>query len=108
MRNLMSFSDFINESGGSIWKDKWDKDDLILTFYYSIYGVRGLGIDEKELAENVIGSSITALKKQSSNFDHLRGIGGLNRPHKLETEIFNEYHDYSQSELKHLCLNIIL
>jgi len=95
----------ITEAG--IWKDKWDKDDLTLAFYHSIYGSRGLGITSRELAETVIGSSLGSLKKQGYNFDYLRGLPGLGRPHKLETDVFKEYKDLSQNDFRKVCLDII-
>ena len=105
MKNIQSFNEFINEAG--IWKDKWDKGDLTLAFYFAIYGTRGLGMTGRELAEGVIGSSYSSLKKQSSNFDFLRGLNGLNRPHKIETEVYNEFHNLPQGEFKKICLSII-
>jgi len=93
--------------GRGIWKDKWDKGDLTLTLYYSIYGTRGLGLTEKELAEDVIGSSLNSLKKQALNFNYLRGESGLDRPHTIQTAVFDEYGKSSPVELRKICLKII-
>lgn len=106
--NLKSFDEYttsISEAG--IYKDKWEKDDLTLALYNSIYGTRGLGMTEKELAEDVIGSSLSSLKMQSANFDHLRGLRGLDRPHSIESSVYDEYKNISQNELRQICLRII-
>lgn len=95
------------KEGRGVWKDKWEKDDLILTYYYSVYGTRGLGLSERELAQDIIGSSLNSLKMQSSNFDFLKGYTGLDRPHTIQSEVFNEFHGSSQDELRKICLNII-
>lgn len=93
--------------GRGIWRDKWDKDDLILTYYFSTYGTKGLGLTDRELAQDVIGSSLNSLKMQASNYDHLKGLTGLDRPHSTQTEIYNEFHDKTQGELMKICRNII-
>ena len=93
--------------GRGIWKDKWEKDDLILTYYFSTYGTKGLGLTDRELAQDIIGSSLNSLKMQASNYDHLKGLTGLDRPHSTQTEVYDEFHDKTQGELMKICRNII-
>lgn len=88
----------------------WDKDDTIINLYYVKYDIQGLPVrDVKELAENVIGSSVASLNMQSANIRFVLGedTGVLDCFSKVQEEVVNEYNKLSKDELKQLVLNII-
>lgn len=88
----------------------WDKDDTIINLYYVKYDIQGLPVkDVKELAENVIGSSVASLNMQSANIRFVLGedTGVLDCFSKVQEEVVNEYNKLSKDELKKLVLNII-
>lgn len=90
-----------------LYKRKWEKKEHILAFYCAKFNDSpGLGLTDSQLAD-IIGTSETSFKLMKKNFDNLLGSSGLDRPHKLQTEIFKEYNDYSKSELKKVCKDII-
>jgi hypothetical protein len=89
------------------YKEEWNEDDQTLAFFNARYGVEELGFTLKEIAENVIGTSIGSLQKQTANFKYLMGFSGLDRPNKMQTEIYNKYKTLGRQEFKNLCLDII-
>jgi hypothetical protein len=91
-----------------LWKSEWNEGDQMLAMYNSLYGIEDLGMGNKqEIAENIIGSSLASFNQQSSNFDFLSGKGGLDRPHSLQSPVWEKYKDLSKTEFKRLCLEII-
>lgn len=88
----------------------WDKEDTIINLYYVKYELNGLPVkDVKELAEFVIGSSVSSLNMQSANIRYVLGedTGVLDCFSKIQEEVVNEYHKLSQSELKNIVIDII-
>lgn len=88
----------------------------MLCLYNSIYGLSGLGVTEEQLAKDVIGSSVDALRQQTANFNHLRGLGGLGRNstdsssvgNKGQENIFySEFKDLPKETLRSFCVDII-
>ena len=89
---------------------KWDKDDTIITLYYTKFGTKHLPVkDDKELAETVIGSSLDSLKMQSSNVNFVLGknYGTLNCFSKLQKQVVEELKNKSETDLKDMVLDII-
>lgn len=88
---------------------KWDRDDTIITLYYTKYGVKHLPVkDDKDLAENVIGSSLDSLKMQSSNVEFVLGTqGALNCFSKIQREIVDEFKMMQETDLRNIVLEIV-
>lgn len=89
---------------------KWDRDDTIITLYYTKYGVKRLPVkDERDLAENVIGSSLDSLKMQSSNVEYVLGKtqGALNCFSKLQKEVVDEFKVMQETDLRNMVLEIV-
>ena len=98
----------INEYGvKGMYKSKWTKEDFILTMYVARYGYNALHISPKDLAENIIGSSKASLVQQVSNFNHLDGKGGFDRPHPLESSVWEEFKDVKEQDHRKICMEII-
>jgi flagellar biosynthesis regulator FlbT len=89
---------------------KWNKEDAIITFYYSEYGTVGLLVtNEKELAESVIGSSLDSLKMMVLNFKNLRDKeSGFEHFSEYQEQVFEKYHNTPKNELKEIINNIII
>lgn len=88
----------------------WDKDDTIINLYYVKYELKGLPVkDVKELAEFVIGSSVSSLNMQSANIRYVLGedTGVLDCFSKIQEEVVNEYHKLPESTLKDIVIDII-
>ena len=88
----------------------WDKDDTIINLYYVKYGIQGLPVkDVKDLAENVIGSTISSLDMQSANIRFVLGedVGVLDCYSKTQENVVNEYNVDSKEDLKNIVINII-
>jgi len=90
------------------WKDEWNEDDQILGMFNSLYGIEELGISKRDAAEKIIGTSEGSFAKQTSNFDYLRTGEGLDRPHELQSKLYNELKDKSREELKRIALDILI
>lgn len=106
-RKLLEQSD-INERGRKgLWKPEWNEEDQMLAMYNSLYGIEDLGFNKEETAENIIGTSLASFNQQSSNFDFLSGKGGLDRPHTVQSPIYEKFKDIPKNEFKALCLDII-
>ncbi|HUU87924.1 MAG TPA: hypothetical protein VMX17_09235 [Candidatus Glassbacteria bacterium] len=73
------------------WKEEWDKEDQILAMFNATFGIEHLGMSKQQLANNIIGTSLASLNQQSSNFDYLRTGEGLDRPHPLQSAVYEEY-----------------
>jgi len=88
----------------------WDKEDAIITFYYSEYGTSGLlETNVKELAESVIGTSVPSLNMMVLNFDNLKdNETGFAHVSEYQKQVFDQYHNTSKDELKEIVNNIIL
>lgn len=88
----------------------WNKEDAILTLYFTKFGVKKLGMkDEKELAEHVIGSSKDSLLMQSANIRYLLGEEGftLSDTSKDQVEVVEQYCKYDETKLREVVENII-
>jgi hypothetical protein len=104
---LLEQSD-INERGRKgLWKSEWNEEDQMLAMYNSLYGIEELGINKEQAAEDIIGTSLASFNQQSSNFDFLSGKGGLDRPHEMQTAIYEKYKDTPKTEFKSLCSDIV-
>lgn len=89
---------------------KWNKEDTIITLYYTKYGIKGLFVkDEKELAEFIIGTTETSLFLQSLNIRYILGYdeGTLTDFSKLQERVVDDYHNLSEDKLKNIVLDII-
>lgn len=89
------------------WKPEWNKNDQILAMFNSMYGLETLGMSKKDVAENIIGTSLASLNQQTSNFDYLRTGVGLDRPHELQTEVYEEYKDLNINDFKKIAMEIV-
>ena len=98
----------INEYGGR-GKDehKWDEEDQTLAMFNSRFGIKELDMTEKEIAVNVIDTTVGSLAKQTLNFDFLDGKNGLNRPNEMQNQVYMKYKGLSKNELKQICQKII-
>jgi hypothetical protein len=106
-RKLEEQSD-INERGRKgLWKSEWNEEDQMLAMYNSLYGIEELGINKEQTAEDVIGTSLASFNQQTSNFDFLSGKGGLDRPHEMQTAIYEKYKDTPKTEFKSICSDIV-
>ena len=89
---------------------KWDRDDTIITLYFTKFGIKHLPVkDEKDLAENVIGSSLDSLLMQSSNVNFVLGKthGSLNCFSKIQEEIVKEFDSTKEIDLRSKIIEII-
>lgn len=89
---------------------KWNKEDTIITLYFTKYGIKGLPVkDEKDLAEFVIGTTETFLVLQSLNIRYILGYdeGTLTDFSKLQEKVVDEYHGLSEDKLKNVVIDII-
>jgi hypothetical protein len=88
----------------------WNREDAIITLFYSEYGTTGLLVpDEKELAESVIGSSLASLKMMVLNFNYLKTLEeGFDHVSDHQKQVFDQYHNTPKEELKEIVNNIIL
>jgi hypothetical protein len=88
----------------------WNREDAIITLFYSEYGTTGLLVpDEKELAESVIGSSLASLKMMVLNFNYLKTLEeGFDHVSDHQKQVFDQYHNTSKEELTEIVNNIIL
>jgi hypothetical protein len=79
----------------------WNKEDAIITFYWHKFGTKGLIVDnEKDLAENVIGSSLASMKMQEQNIIHLLdNEQGLDHYSIHQEQVVEEYFNTPQSDL---------
>ena len=89
------------------WKPEWDKEDQILAMYNSLYGIEEFGMSKKEVAEKIIGTSLASFNQQTSNFDFQRTGQGLDRPHDLQSEVYEEFKDVPKEKFKEICRQII-
>ena len=89
---------------------KWNKEDTIITLYFTKYGIKGLPVkDEKELAEFLIGTTETSLILQSLNIRYILGYdeGTLTDFSKLQERVVDEYHKLSEENLRKMVIDII-
>lgn len=88
----------------------WDKDDTIITLYFVKYDLKGLPVkDEKELAENIIGSTKASLIMQAANVRYVLGYtdGILDCFSAIQKQIVDEYNNLTFDELKEIVIGII-
>ena len=92
LKHKISEQTDLNERGRrGVWKQEWNEEDQMLAMYNSLYGVESLGYNKYEIAEDIIGSSVAALSKQTSNFDYLRGLPGYDRSNTMQTAVYEKY-----------------
>jgi hypothetical protein len=98
----------ITEAGKKgMYLKEWTKDDQTIAFYLVRCG-EDLGLSKKEIAENYIGSSLDSLVQQMANFKFLMdGTGGLDRPNKLQTIVYEEFKYISCMEFKNIVKTIL-
>jgi hypothetical protein len=98
----------ITEAGRKgMYLKEWTKDDQTIAFYLARCG-EDLGLSKKEIAENYIGSSLDSLVQQMANFKFLMdGTGGLDRPNKLQTMVYQEFKNISCMEFKNIVKSIL-
>jgi hypothetical protein len=88
---------------------KWTKEDHILAFYYTKFGLKGLGArTEIDFAEGVLGCSVTSLKKNASNYRFLLGneneFGDIK---KLQRVVYDEFKGIAEIEFRNKVLELI-
>jgi hypothetical protein len=79
---------------------KWSEDDAIITFYCEKFGLEGLGVNKKELAESIIGTSEASLQMMRGNFRHLIDGSGFEHYSSNQAKVFEDYSRISQKEFK--------
>lgn len=90
-----------------LWKPEWEKEDQILAMYNALYGIEEFGMSKAEVAEKIIGTSVDSFNQQTSNF-HFRHTGeGLDRPHPLQDQVYDEFKDMPKADFKRICQEII-
>jgi len=89
------------------WKPEWDKEDQMLAMYNALYGIEEFGINKQEVAEKIIGTSLASFNQQTANFDFQHTGQGLDRPHDLQTEVYEEFKDLPKEKFKEICRQII-
>ena len=108
------------------YHQEWDKEDTILSWYCAKYckddDLRALGMGHKELetepvnrysglgelANYVIGTTKFSLTQQMRNMWHLAGMpGGLGSVSRLQKDVYAEYKDTPEEQLRQICLDII-
>lgn len=87
--------------------DLWDEGDQMLAMYNAEYGIEELGISKSEVVREIIGTTIGSLAKQTSNFNYLAGRGGLDRPNKMQTFVYNKFKGIDKKLFKKVCLDLI-
>lgn len=89
---------------------KWNDEDTIISLYFTIYGIKGLPVqDDIDLAEGIIGTTIASLHMQCANIRCVLGedTGILTDFSRLQENIVNEYRKTTFDELKTIVLDII-
>jgi len=99
----------INEGGKrGKYKEVWNDDDQTLAMYNALYGIEELGVTKEEVANKVIGSSLSAFVQQSLNFEFLAGMrSSYDREHKLQPKIYQKFKGFSHKDFKEICSYII-
>lgn len=87
--------------------DLWDEGDQMLAMYNAEYGIEELGISKLEAVRDIIGTTIGSLAKQTSNFNYLAGRGGLDRPNKMQTFVYNKFKGIEKNTFKKACIDLI-
>jgi len=58
----------------------WTKEELTIAYYIAKWDYNGLGIEEEDLVESVIGNTtVASLQFQVANFRHILGIEGFTK-----------------------------
>jgi hypothetical protein len=96
----------------------WSKNDMILAFYYTLYGLDNIGITDYEFAEIHIGASLDSLLLQAANIRYYYKHMGydwdfkttclLSDYYALQVEVIEEYKDLSESQLEDIVENILV
>ena len=86
---------------------KWSEDDASIALYYERFGVKGLSVTIRELAESVIGTSVASLKMMCGNFQYLREGRGFEHYSIAQVKAFDQYSKISYEEYKDIIFNIL-
>jgi hypothetical protein len=104
----------LNEVKEDVYKREWTKEDTILTLYCAKYvkdyrDIRKLGFENLgELANRIIGSTETSLKRQMGNILFLMGVdNNQSDVSHLQEKVYEEYGKIPEEELRVKCRNII-
>jgi len=82
---------------------KWDKDDTIIALYYTKFGIKHLPVkDEKDLAENIIGSSLDSLKMLSTTLGKTHDVSFS----KIQREVVDEFKKMQETDFRDVVLEI--
>jgi hypothetical protein len=106
-KRIQEQSDLSERGHKGLWKSEWNEEDQMLAMYNSLYGIEDLGFNKKEVAEDIIGSSLDSLNQQTSNFDFLSGKNGYSRAHSVQSPVYEKFKDMPKPEFKLICLEII-
>jgi len=112
--NTLTESELKEYGTPGLYKKQWTEDDQVIAFYIAKFGEeifkRTTGFTLNDVATDVIGTSPDSLKHQIANFKSLMdgGKSGLNRPHYLQTDVFNQYSDYSVKDMKEIISNAVI
>jgi len=87
----------------------WTKNDTILSFYYTKFGLDKLGIDETQCAEEYIGTSVGSLRMQRLNVRCVMGYTEeiLSCTSSLQRSVYDEFNSMSDYDLRIECFNIL-
>jgi len=113
IEKLISEQISLSETKKDVYKPVWDRNDTIITLYCALYGIKKLGYKEDtegydDLANEVIGSTSTSLKRQMGNMKYLMGLDDSQSDvSKLQKSVYDEYHNMPEEKLRQICDEII-
>lgn len=85
----------------------WDDGDQMLAMYNAEYGIEDLHITKQDVVNEIIGSTVGSLAKQTSNFNFLAGRGGLDRPNKMQSLVYEKFKGVDKNDFRRICLKLI-
>ena len=85
----------------------WDEGDQTLAMYNAEYGIEDLHITKEDVVNEIIGSTVGSLGKQTSNFNFLAGRGGLDRPNKMQSLVYEKFKGIDKNDFRRICLKLI-
>jgi hypothetical protein len=84
-------------------KDKWNKDDSIITFYFTKFGTKNLPVkDVFELIQKM-GVDLATLQKQSVSFDRKN----IKTYTKIQKNIIEEFGEKDEKEFRQITIDIL-
>jgi len=84
----------------------WTKNDDIFVFYVTKFGDQNLDISEQEFGDRVI-DNYNSLKMRKNNFLAIMGKGGLEHFAKLSSEVYKEFQDLSEPQLRKVANGVL-